>query len=176
MKNDYITVFDLKAGLPKAQLAPFNTTPLHGIALSGLESLAHDLGYSVLSPFGFPRRGKNKYRSVKEAKGIGPSLKVKNKYRSVKEAKGIGKQSSSSMPMVPQSSAVAVEDEGVIYDSTPNYTVYVIAGFLTIGALGFGMYSLQNRKKRHVREGRLLQAFAERDAFIQNPLLTKLRG
>ena len=160
MKNDYITVFDLKAGLPKAQLAPFNTTPLHGIAISGLESLAHDLGYSVLSPFGFPGRGGSLPTSSSKKSDFLLTPKVKNKYRSVKEARGMPSQligtREEQQERRKRDEGTPVDppfiDEGIIYEdpideSSPNYTLYVIAGFLTIGAIGFGMYHIQNKKK-----------------------------
>jgi hypothetical protein len=73
--ND-IQLFQLRAGLPKAQLKPFNTTPLHGLGLevepnlsgkmfSGLTMLAEDIG----SVFGASTKAED-YSKPFEALGL----------------------------------------------------------------------------------------------------------
>ena len=73
---DDIQLFRLRAGLPQAQLKPFNTTPLHGLGLevspnlpkkmlSGLTMLAEDLG----SVFGASTKAEDYYKPF-EALGL----------------------------------------------------------------------------------------------------------
>jgi len=210
MQNDYIHVFDLQAGLPKAQLKPFNTTPLHGIAhasLSGLESLAHDLGYAVLSPFAgkeerkarrSARRSKRRSRrsdasskqriqdrateilaSGGSAQDVMDDLVKRKQVQDLVKKKGLSTETMidaanllkipASETVIPEIDLVLTEDD--IYvgepESSPNYTLYVIAGFVTIGAIGFGIYRYQNKKKPTLDKGRVTPA-------LNNPLLRKL--
>ena len=84
---DDIQLFRLRAGLPQAQLKPFNTTPLHGLGLevqpnlgkkmlNGLGMLAEDLG----SVFGASTKAEDYYKKFEalDLKAVVDSGEIKS--------------------------------------------------------------------------------------------------